>query len=102
MFSTILNTSICDDNNMFDCEQIGGDDDNEDMDVDDSYAESGSHVGLDLCRLFESEIKYASSLTYHIYNLRRWKWKGTISGIFSMMPMTKTISMHLIMTARAK
>ena len=40
------------DNNMFDCAQIGGDDDNEDMDVDDSYAERGSHVGLDLCRLF--------------------------------------------------
>ena len=52
MLSTILNTSICDDNNMFDFAQIGGDDDNEDMDVDDSYAESGSHVGLDLCRLF--------------------------------------------------
>ena len=34
-----------DDNNMFDCAQIGGDDDNEDMDVDDSYAESGSYVG---------------------------------------------------------
>lgn len=52
MFSTILNTSIRDDNNMFEFSQIGGDDDNEDMDVDDSYAESGSHVGLDLCRLF--------------------------------------------------
>ena len=52
MFSTILNTSIRDDNNMFYCAQIGGDGDNEDMDVDDSYAESGSHVGLELCRLF--------------------------------------------------
>ena len=52
MLSSILNTSIRDDNNMFDCAQIGGDDDNEDMDVDDSYAESGSHVGLELCRLF--------------------------------------------------
>ena len=49
MFSTILNIIIRDDNNMFDCAQIGGDDDNEDMDVDDSYAESRSHVGLDLC-----------------------------------------------------
>ena len=47
MFSTILNTSIHDDNNMFDFAQVGGDDDNDDMDVDDSYAESGSHVGLD-------------------------------------------------------
>ena len=52
MLSSILNTSIRDDNNMFDCAQIGGDDDNEDMDVDDSYAESRSHVGLELCRLF--------------------------------------------------
>ena len=52
MLSSILNTSIRDDNNMFDCAQIEGDDDNEDMDVDDSYAESGSHVGLELCRLF--------------------------------------------------
>ena len=52
MLSSILNTSMRDDTNRFDCAQIGGDDDNEDMDVDDSYAESGSHVGLDLCRLF--------------------------------------------------
>ena len=52
MFSTILNTSIRDDNNMFDFAQVGGDDDNEDMDLDDSYAESGSHVGLEVCRLF--------------------------------------------------
>ena len=52
MFSTILNTSIRDDNNMFDFAQIGRDDDNEDMDVDDSYAKSGSHVGLELCMLF--------------------------------------------------
>ena len=51
MFSTILNIIIRDDNNMFDFAQIGGDDDNEDMDVDDSYAESGSHVSLNLCRL---------------------------------------------------
>ena len=54
MLSSILNTSIRDDTNMylFDFAQVGGDDDNEDMDVDDSYAESGSHVGLELCRLF--------------------------------------------------
>ena len=53
MLSTILNTSIHDDNMyLFDFAQVGGDDDNEDMDLDDSYAESGSHVGLDLCRLF--------------------------------------------------
>jgi hypothetical protein len=53
MLSSILNTSNRDCTNMylFDFAQVGGDDDNEDMDVDDSYAESGSHVSLKLCRL---------------------------------------------------
>ena len=54
MLSSILNTSIYDATNMylFNFAQVGGDDDNEDMDVDDSYAKSGSHVGLELCMLF--------------------------------------------------
>jgi len=53
MLSSILNTSIHDDNMyLFDFAQVGGDDDNEDMDVDDSYAESGSHVSLKFCRFW--------------------------------------------------
>ena len=66
MFSTILNTSIRDDNNMFDCAQIGGDDDNEDMDVDDSYAESGSHVGLDLCIVVFFKVTWKTQQILHI------------------------------------
>ena len=65
MLSSILNTSIRDDNNMFEFSQIGGDDDNEDMDVDDSYAESDIQVILKLCRV-RSDMINASTLTCHI------------------------------------
>ena len=86
---------------FFNLVQVGEVNDNEYMDIDDSYVESGSQVSLKLSGV-GNDITSASTLTCLILNLRGWMRKGTKSGIYSMMTMTKAMSMHLMMRARAK